>query len=106
MDNVDNAIPQNRVTQITYWQADGVQRLLTASAHYFIGLMEDDRTVLKYQVHKNLDSLISLREEADRYARVGTHGNLVACDGLNPDSYCSSTVNREICFIGSKGLSV
>lgn len=87
MDNVDDAIAQNRVIQITYWQADGVQRLLAASAHYFVGLVEDGRTVLKYPVHKNLDGLISLREEADRYARVGIHENLVACDGLNQDGF-------------------
>ena len=66
----NDANPESRVIQITYWQADGVQRLLTAYAHCFIGLMEDGRTVLKYPFHKNLDSLISLREEADRYARV------------------------------------
>jgi serine/threonine protein kinase len=83
----NDANPESRVIQITYWQADGVQRLLTASAHCFIGLMEDGRTVLKYPFHKNLDSLISLREEADRYARVGPHENLVTCNGLNPDGF-------------------
>ena len=85
MDNDANS--GSRVIQITYWQADGVQRLLTASAHYFIGLMEDGRTVLKYPFHKNLDSLICLREEADRYARVGPHENLVSCKGLNQDGF-------------------
>lgn len=86
-DNVDYAISQDRVVQITYWQADGVQRLLVVFSHYFIGLMEDGRTVLKNSVQKNLDSLICLREEADRYARVGTHENLVTCSGLTQDGF-------------------
>lgn len=85
MDN--DVISETGVIQITYWQADGVQRLVATSSHYFIGLMEDNRTVLKYPVHKNLDSLISLCEEADRYARVGTHENLVTCKGLNQNGF-------------------
>ncbi|GAB7332363.1 hypothetical protein MBLNU13_g04185t1 [Cladosporium sp. NU13] len=87
MDNVDDAVPQDRVIQITYWQADGVQMLLATSSHYFIGFRKDGRTVLKYPIQKNLDSLICLREEADRYARVGTHENLVTCSGLNQDKF-------------------
>ena len=85
MDN--DVISETGVIQITYWQADGVQRLVATSSHYFIGLMEDNRTVLKYPVHMNLDSLISLCEEADRYARVGTHENLVTCKGLNQNGF-------------------
>lgn len=49
--------------------------------------MQDGRHVLKYPTRKNLDSLIRLREEADRYARVGPHENLVTCHGLNQDGF-------------------
>jgi hypothetical protein len=66
MDNDDSQ--QVRPIQITYWQADGVNRLLAASSHTFVGLMQDGRTVLKYPVQKTLD-----------------------------DSYSSSTANEENC---------
>lgn len=85
MDN--DASPDNRIIQITYWQAEGVQRHIAASSQNFVGLMEDGRHVLKYPTRKTLDSLICLREEADRYARVGAHENLVTCDGLNQDGF-------------------
>lgn len=85
MDN--DASPDNRIIQITYWQAEGVQRPIAASSQNFVGLMEDGRHVLKYPTRKTLDSLICLREEADRYARVGAHENLVTCDGLNQDGF-------------------
>jgi hypothetical protein len=85
MDNDDSQ--QVRPIQITYWQADGVNRLLAASSHTFVGLMQDGRTVLKYPVQKTLDALICLREEADCYARVGPHENLVSCKGLNQDGF-------------------
>jgi hypothetical protein len=50
--------------------------------------MEDGRTVLKFP-HRNtpdrmtLESRVCLREEADRYARLGFHENLVTHKGIN-----------------------
>ncbi|KAM0714209.1 hypothetical protein Q7P37_009996 [Cladosporium fusiforme] len=90
---MDNGVSsQGQAYQVTYWQPDGVQKYLATSAHNYVGLMDDGRTVLKYPHYKTPESLQSLRAEADRYARVGPHENLVTYKGFNLDGllleYC------------------
>lgn len=45
--------------------------------------MADGRTVLKYPTLKNTEYYQDLRDEADRYTRLGTHENLVVYKGFN-----------------------
>jgi serine/threonine protein kinase len=90
MDN--DVISQGQTDYVTYWQPNGVQKFLAASSQNYVGLMEDGRTVLKYPLRKTQETLQSLRAEADRYARLGTHENLVTCKGFSEDGlrleYC------------------
>lgn len=84
--------PRDQTYQVPYWQPDGVQKYLAGSAHNYVGLMDDGRTVLKYPHCKTNQALQSLRSEADRYARVGFHENLVTYKGFNANGllleYC------------------
>ncbi|KAM0724127.1 hypothetical protein Q7P37_000008 [Cladosporium fusiforme] len=90
---MDNSVSsQGQAYQVTYWQPDGVQKYLATSAHNYVGLMDDGQTVLKYPHYKTPESLQSLCAEADCYARVGPHENLVTYKGFNLDGllleYC------------------
>jgi hypothetical protein len=77
-----NAASQNWTNIVSFWKPYGVPEFLATSAHFFVGIMEDGRTVLKYP-HRStpdrmtLESRACLREEADCYARLGFHENLV-----------------------------
>lgn len=71
MDNGVNS--QDQVHQVIYWRPAGVQKYLATSAHNYVGLMDDGRTVLKYPHCKTQGAL---RAEADLYAPVGPHENL------------------------------
>ncbi|EME39077.1 hypothetical protein DOTSEDRAFT_181195 [Dothistroma septosporum NZE10] len=77
---------------VSFWKPDGVRDYLATSGHFFVGLMGDGRTVLKYPHCKTPETLSCLREEADRYVRLGYHENLVTYKGLNEDGllleYC------------------
>lgn len=88
----DDAIPQVRLDPVKYWEPSGVQRYIACSAHNYVGLMEDGQTVLKYPHRKTHEALQSLRAEADRYTRLGSHENLVTYKGFNEDGllleYC------------------
>jgi serine/threonine protein kinase len=88
----DDVGAQCQIEQVTYWQPKGVRKSLAVSSQNYVGLMEDDRTVLKYPHRKTQETLQSLRAEADRYARLGTHENLVTYKGSNEDGllleYC------------------
>jgi serine/threonine protein kinase len=66
-----NAAPQDSTNNVTFWKPDGVQEFLATSAHFFVGILEDGRTVLKYphrdtQDRMTLEPWACLREEADR----------------------------------------
>ncbi|KAK4614147.1 hypothetical protein CLAFUW4_08727 [Fulvia fulva] len=77
---------------VSVWKPDGVREYLATSGHFFVGILEDGRTVLKYPHRKTPETLSCLREEADRYARLGPHENLVIYKGFNKDGllleYC------------------
>lgn len=81
---------------ISFWKPDGVQEYLATSAHFFVGLLEDGRTVLKYPHRKTPETLSCLHEEANRYARLGVHENLVTYKGFSEDGllleYCEGGV--------------
>ncbi|KXS94771.1 hypothetical protein AC578_2989 [Pseudocercospora eumusae] len=83
---------QDHIDQVTYWQPAGVKRYLAASSQNYVGLMEDGQTVLKYPLRKTHDALQTLRKEAERYIRLGSHKNLLTFKGLNDDGllleYC------------------
>jgi serine/threonine protein kinase len=89
-----------KADQIAFWKPDGVQKYLATSAHFFVGLLEDGRTVLKYPHRKTLETLSCLYEEADRYARLGTHENLVTYKGFDEDGllleYCEGGVLSDL----------
>jgi hypothetical protein len=76
---------------VSYWAPNGVQYLAT-SGLFFVGTLEDGRTVLKYPHRKTPETMSCLREEADRYERLGPHENLVTYRGFNEDGllleYC------------------
>jgi hypothetical protein len=83
-----DAASQDWTNNVSFWRPDGVQEFLATSAHYFVGILEDGRTVLKYPHRKTQDRMTletwaCLREEADRYARLGFHENLVTHKGIN-----------------------
>jgi serine/threonine protein kinase len=83
-----NTASQNCSNNVSFWKPDGVQEFLATSAHFFVGILEDGRTVLKFPHrntpdHMTLDARACLREEADRYARLGSHENLVTYKGIN-----------------------
>jgi hypothetical protein len=52
---------------VAYWQPDGVQKYLATSALNFVRLLQDGQFVLKYPHRKTIETVICLREEADRY---------------------------------------
>ncbi|KXT03495.1 hypothetical protein AC578_1588 [Pseudocercospora eumusae] len=74
------------------WQPEGVKSYLAASSQNYVGLLDDGQTVLKYPLRRTLESMQTLYDEAERYARVGPHENLVAFKGLDKNGllleYC------------------
>jgi serine/threonine protein kinase len=56
-----------------------------ASASNFVGLLQDGQSVLKYPHRKTTETMLCLREEADRYIRLGPHPNLVTYRGFTED---------------------
>jgi serine/threonine protein kinase len=67
---------------VGYWQPDSVQKYLAASASNFVGLFQDGQSVLKYPHRKTTETVLCLREEADRYIRLGPHPHLVTYKGF------------------------
>lgn len=78
-----DAISRGWTNHVSFWKPDGVLEYLATSGHFFVGILEDGRTVLKYPHHKTPETMSCLREEADRYARLGLHENLVTYKGFN-----------------------
>lgn len=73
MDNGVNS--QDQVHQVIYWRPAGVQKYLATSAHNYVGLLDDGRTVLKYPHCKTQGALRayevaseSTREYGRRYS--------------------------------------
>jgi serine/threonine protein kinase len=87
-----DAIQHDQIDQISYWQPEGVNTFVAASGHNYVGLMKDGRTVLRHPFCKTHETLQSLRDEADRYIRLGAHENLAAYKGFGQDGllleYC------------------
>jgi hypothetical protein len=86
------AASQGLTNHVSYWAPSYVQNHLAASGLFFVGILEDGRTVLKYPHRKTPETMSCLREEADRYVRLGPHENLVTYKGFNEDGllleYC------------------
>ncbi|KAK6405809.1 hypothetical protein LTR95_018730 [Oleoguttula sp. CCFEE 5521] len=82
---VDPAKKGLTIVRVNDWQPPGVARCLAASSRNFVGLMEDGQNVLKYPHIRTEDSMEALYEEAERYAHLGTHENLVSFRGVHPN---------------------
>src|SRR4051794_4970399 len=91
-----NATSQDWTDRVTFWKPDGVREHLATSGHFFVGILEDGLTVLKYPHRNTLESLSCLQGEADRYAHLGSHENLVTYKGFNEQGllleYCEGGV--------------
>jgi serine/threonine protein kinase len=76
---------QDKPDIITYWQPGSVQKYIAASGFNFVGLLQDGQSVLKYPHRKTTETMLHLREEADRYIRLGPHPHLVTYRGFTED---------------------
>jgi serine/threonine protein kinase len=77
--------PESKPEIVAYWQPDGVREYLAASGFNFVGLLQDGQSVLKYPHRKTTETMLCLREEADRYIRLGAHPHLVTYRGFTED---------------------
>lgn len=75
----------DHVEHVSFWKPAGVRSYLATSGLNFVGVLQDGRTVLKYPHRSSPESLACLREEAERYVRLGPHPNLVAYRGFTGD---------------------
>lgn len=84
-------IPRDVVSHMD-WEPSGVVRCITSSAFFFIGVMQDGCTVLKYPKCKTPDLMNALRDEWKRYTWLKPHQNIVTCKGISEDGllleYC------------------
>lgn len=103
-----DAISQGWTNHVSFWKPDGVLEYLATSGHFFVGILEDGRTVLKYPHCKTPEAMSCLREEANRYARLGVHRNLVTYKGFNEDGllleYCEGGALSDL--IEGRGPSI
>jgi hypothetical protein len=58
-----NADSQDWTNNVSFWKSYGVQEFLATSAHFFVGIMEDGRTVLKFP-HRNTPDRMTLESRA------------------------------------------
>lgn len=100
MATTTDPILQGFANHVSFWKPEGVKDYLATSACFFVGLMDDGQTVLKYPHVQTKDSMSCLREEADRYSRLGVHENFVTYKGLNEDGllleYCEGGVLKDL----------
>lgn len=95
-------------TTVELWKPHGVQDIIGFSASNFVGLMENGCSVLKYPHSPN--DLSALREEADRYIRIGSHDNIVTFKGMTNDGllleYCERGALHEVTLDISQKLRI
>jgi hypothetical protein len=70
---------------VAYWQPDRVREYVAGSGFNFVGLLQDGQSVLKYPHRKTTETMLCLREEADRYIRLGPNPHLVTYTGFAED---------------------
>ncbi|KAK4551587.1 hypothetical protein LTR86_011058 [Recurvomyces mirabilis] len=83
MDNQFDKRPE--LVQVSDWHPQGVLKTLAASSRNFVGLLEDECSVLKYPQQKTQDAIDALHEEAARFEALGPHQNLVFFKGVHKD---------------------
>jgi hypothetical protein len=87
--------PESKPEIVAYWQPDGVREYLAASGFNFVRLLQDGQSVLKYPHRKTTETMLCLREEADRYIRLGPHPHLVTYRGFTEDGLVLEFCQKE-----------